>query len=260
MNSAQKIIKYFGIGVAFLLIFSIFSLLIEIVFSVGNTFVPNIDSRNVSLDSNYLDVSLKVSRLEIKNGDSFNIYTDSKYISVKDDNSKITIKEKDHFNLNDSDVVVITIPSSYVFDDVAIDAGTGSINIEKLVTKNLSFDIGVGNVVIRDLVVYNNTLIDGGIGEFNIKNGIINNLDYDIGAGDANINAFINGTSDIDCGIGNFNLNLLNNISDVYIDLSLGVGSVNVNGTDVIKDSVFGIGRNVIEIDGGIGNINISTK
>lgn len=260
MNSAQKIIKYFGIGVAFLLIFSIFSLLIKIVFSVGNTFVPNIDSRNVSLDSNYLDISLKVSRLEIKNGDSFNIYTDSKYISVKDDNSKITIKEKDHFNLNDSDVVFITIPSSYVFDDVAIDAGTGSINIEKLVTKNLSFDIGVGNVVIRDLVVYNNTLIDGGIGEFNIKNGIINNLDYDIGAGDANINAFINGTSDIDCGIGNFNLNLLNNISDVYIDLSLGVGSVNFNGTDVIKDSVFGIGRNVIEIDGGIGNINISTK
>ena len=156
--------------------------------------------------------------------------------------------------------LTVIVPSSYVFDDVLIDAGFGSVNIDKLVTKNLSFDIGVGNVVINDLVVYNDTSIDGGAGKFVIKNGNINNLDYDMGAGDTNINAFINGSSEIDCGVGKLDLNLLNDMSDLSLDLSLGIGSVKVNGTDVVKDSVLGTGRNVIEIDGGVGDININTK
>ena len=232
MSSTQKIIKYFGIGIAFLLIFSIFSFLIDIVLSIGNSFIPNIEPRNVSLNSNYLDVSLKFSRLEIKSGDSFDM----------------------------SDVVTVIVPSSYVFDDVLIDAGAGSVSIDRLVTKNLSFDIGVGNVVINDLVVYNDTSIDGGAGKFVINNGTINDLDYDMGAGDTNINAFIKGSSEIDCGVGKLDLNLFNDMSDLSLDLSLGIGSVKVNGDDVVKDSVLGTGRNVIEIDGGVGDININTK
>lgn len=260
MSSTQKIIKYFGIGIAFLLIFSIFSFLIDIVLSIGNSFIPNIEPRNVSLNSNYLDVSLKFSRLEIKSGDSFDVSTDSKYISVNNDNNKITIKEKGHFNFNITDVVTVIVPSSYVFDDVLIDAGAGSVSIDRLVTKNLSFDIGVGNVVINDLVVYNDTSIDGGAGKFVINNGTINDLDYDMGAGDTNINAFINGSSEVDCGVGKLDLNLFNDMSDLSLDLSLGIGSVKFNGADVVKDSVLGTGRNVIEIDGGVGDININTK
>lgn len=259
MSSAQKIVKYFGIGVAFLLIFSIFSFLIEIVLSIGNSFVTSND-KNVSLNSNYLDVSLKFSRLEIKSGDSFDVFSDSKYISINNDNNKITIEEKGHFSLNKSDVVTVIVPSSYVFDDVLIDAGFGAVNIDRLVTKNLSFDIGVGDVVINDLVVYNDTSIDGGAGKFVIKNGNINNLDYDMGAGDTNINAFINGSSEIDCGVGKLDLNLFNDMSSLSFDLSLGIGSIKVNGVVAKKDSVLGTGRSVIEIDGGVGDININTK
>ena len=259
MSSAQKIVKYFGIGVAFLLIFSIFSFLIDIVLSIGNSFATSND-KNVSLNSNYLDVSLKFSRLEIKSGDSFDVFSDSKYISINNDNNKITIEEKGHFSLNKPDVVTVIVPSSYVFDDVLIDAGFGGVNIDRLVTKNLSFDIGVGDVVINDLVVYDDTSIDGGAGKFVIKNGNINNLDYDMGAGDTNINAFINGSSEIDCGVGKLDLNLFNDMSSLSFDLSLGIGSIKVNGVVAKKDSVLGTGRNVIEIDGGVGDININTK
>lgn len=259
MSSAQKIVKYFGIGVAFLLIFSIFSFLIDIVLSIGNSFVTSND-KNVSLNSNYLDVSLKFSRLEIKSGDSFDVFSDSKYISINNDNNKITIEEKGHFSLNKPDVVTVIVPSSYVFDDVLIDAGFGGVNIDRLVTKNLSFDIGIGDVVINDLVVYNDTSIDGGAGKFFIKNGNINNLDYDMGAGDTNINAFINGSSEIDCGVGKLDLNLFNDMSSLSFDLSLGIGSIKVNGVVAKKDSVLGTGRSVIEIDGGVGDININTK
>ena len=102
-----------------------------------------------------------------------------------------------------------------------------------------------------------NTSIDSGAGKVEIKAGNIGNLDFDIATGKVDITAFISGNSKIDSGIGQLNLNLLGKSNDYRIMINKGIGSIKLNNSELSDNSTIGNGVNHIDIDGGIGNINI---
>ena len=45
---------------------------------------------------------------------------------------------------------------------------------------------------------------------------------------------------------------------DYKIKIDKGIGSATVNNEKVVDSSYYGSGRNIIDIDGGVGNIEVS--
>ena len=96
-----------------------------------------------------------------------------------------------------------------------------------------------------------------GAGALNIKGGVIGGLELDLGVGKTDITAALNGKAAINCGVGETNINIIGQKGDYTIDVDLGIGAITLEGMRIKNDTVIGDGKNELEIDGGVGNINI---
>ena len=65
------------------------------------------------------------------------------------------------------------------------------------------------------------------------------------------------GDSEIDAGVGELNLNLIGSLNDYKIKLDKGIGSASINSEKMRSETYYGTGSNLIDIDGGVGSINI---
>lgn len=264
MTTAQKIIKYCAIAFAISLIVSIISGFTILFNLIGNILYDDASTsnNNISINSNasILNIDLKISSLTIKKGNTLNVVSNNKYITVDKNKGLLNIKEKNHIGFNYKDnIVVITIPENTKLYNVNLNAGAGKINIDHLNTSKINFSLGAGKVKIKELNVEEEAYIDGGAGQIEILNGSINNLNFDIGVGKTTIKSLITGNTEIDCGIGELDLKLLNNIKNYTFDIEKGIGSITLNNEN-LKEGKTGSGINKIDIDGGIGSINIVTN
>ena len=263
MNQTQKIIKYFAIALAFLLIFTIITTSINFISAVTNFFsnddniTENLRELEFTMDTSNLDIDVTSSNIIFKTGDSFKIETNNKKIELKETNDELKIKEKkrNYFNRKNSDLV-ITVPVDYKFNKVEIDSGAGVVDIAKLNTEILDFDLGAGKVDVDNLNVLEKTSIEGGAGKISIKNSIINNLDLDMGVGELTLNSLVIGNSKINAGVGKLTLDLIG--IDYKVKVQKGIGEATFNDNNMKDSTYYGEGSNIIEIDGGVGSINIS--
>lgn len=268
MSSAQKVIKYLAISFAFLLIFSIISGIMSGVIAISSAFsdkddyeiMDEIKDLEVSGEVKLLDIDIASSNIVIKIGDTFKIETSNKYIQCKQDYNMIYITEKKHIWFNDSSEskLIIYIPKDMVLDGVSINSGAGTVSIDKLSTRILHLDLGAGKVNIDNLTTLDNTRIDSGAGEVILKNSSLNNLDLNMGIGKFTLKAKLLENSDIDHGVGEANLNLIGEKDDYQIHVDKGLGSITISGNEIKDDLIVGNGTNKINIDGGVGSININ--
>ena len=118
----------------------------------------------------------------------------------------------------------------------------------------------VGNgefrVVEKHHVEHDEAVLVGDV-NLTINGGTLCNLALDMGVGELTLKSRIEGKSDLNYGIGEANLTLLGGREDYQIELDKGIGEARLEGENMRDDSVYGAGRNLIEIDGGIGEINI---
>ena len=263
MSKAQKIIKYLAFAFALFLAFSIISSIIYGLSFVGDMFDNDKQSSNLKelkINNNalVLDINVSSSNINIKQGNTLKVETNNKYIHTNQYKNKLYIKEKKHnlFNKNDNRLTVY-VPKSFVFDFVNIEVGASKLNISSLTTKKLSLNLGAGKVEIDNLNVANSADIEGGAGKIVIEDSNITNLDLDMGAGKLLLNSKLTGNSKIDAGIGKMDLLLIGSLNDYNIELDKGIGSASINNNNMENDKTYGTGTNKIEIDGGIGSINI---
>lgn len=264
MNQTQKIIKYLALALAFFIIFTIISITMHGLFAVTNIFekgdsvMEKLEELKIEENASVLDIEVKTANVIIKQGENLKAETNNKYINVKESNNKLFIKEtrNNFFGKRVNSDLIIYIPSDFIFDGVAIDSGAGTIDIDNLSTKNLDLDLGAGKVTINNLNVLESTSIDGGAGKISILNGSLHNLELDMGVGELDLSAKLSGNSDIDAGVGKLSLNLIGN--DYKIKVDKGIGSASINGNDIKDDTYYGEGSNIVDIDGGVGSIDIS--
>ena len=64
----------------------------------------------------------------------------------------------------------------------------------------------------------------------------------------------------INAGIGNLELNIQGNKENYTIKADKGIGSIKIDGKEMVDDVTYGDGENNIKIDGGIGSINVDFK
>jgi len=269
MTTAQKIIKYFAIALAFSIILGILSCIMYGLSTISNFFSDKDNSienlKDIDINSSLvsiLDIDILSSNLIIKEGDVLKIETNSEYITTNQNNNKIIIKEKKHnwFIKNDKSDLIVYIPKNFVFDGISIDAGAGKIEIENISTKILEFDLGAGKTTIDNLYVSGSAEIDGGAGEITIQNSSINNLDLDTGIGECSLVSKLIGKSEINMGVGKLDITLIGSIDDYRIYAEKGIGSIKLNNESIKSNKSYGNGINSIDISGGIGSINVILK
>lgn len=279
MSETQKIIKYLAIAFAiFLSIQIIFGIITAIITGIG-LFGSKLglidDSKEVYYasqsetfseelyDIEKLKIKTSVSELEIKIGNELKVETSSNNgpIDIKNNSNTLKIIEDETiklFNNNIKSKIIIYIPTDIYFKDVDIETGAGNITIEQLKTDDLDLDLGAGNVTIDNLIVEKKAKINGGVGKVEIKKSHINNLDLDVGVGGFDIQSEISEKGKIDCGIGKLSLKLLGNKEDYTIQANKGIGKFEIDNKQVQDNQIYGNGRTRINVEAGVGSVEIS--
>lgn len=285
MTFWQKVIKYLAIAFAIFLIVNIIGIILSILGVISgiaffsNT-ITNVREEIIQDQPNYsestqvitdniqienitnLEIDVKYSTLEIKNADTFKVESNDKNVICTQKGNELTVKETGNnwLNKKEGNTIIIYIPENKEFNEIDFDAGAGDINIESLNTKDFSFSIGAGKVEINKLNVSNEAEIDGGAGKVEILSGEIRNLDLDMGIGEFNLNTKLLGNNNIEQGMGKLVIRLTDSMQNYTIKTVKGMGSITIDGEEAKNNSTYGNGQNVVNIEGGMGAIEIVTS
>lgn len=267
MNNTQKIIKIGAIVLAIFIIVNIFSLIFS-----GLSWLLGIDFNGSNNETNFKEVYQNVkeieidgiaSSIEIVSGTEFKVEAknlENDFTShVKNGVLKIEEHNKWFSQTNSNGTISITVPKDTILDELSIDTGAGKFKIQDITVKEFDMDYGAGILEIEN-VNFSSSDIDGGAGKIQIKNSILNNLELDAGAGKVEVVVSITGNSQINCGIGEVDITLIGNEDDYQITTEKGIGSIKIAGTEQKNSTIYGNGNNKLEIEGGIGNIDVSFK
>ncbi|MBO5153281.1 MAG: DUF4097 family beta strand repeat protein [Eubacterium sp.] len=265
MTDFQRIIKYCAIAFGVFLTVSIIGGIcgalgmVAVFFDGDRTAAGEMKTYTVGDEIENLYIEVSAAEIEIISGEKFSVDSNHKYLSVEEDNNTLRItEEKKIFGVSSKGVsVVLTIPEDHVFEDADIAAGAGKVHIDTLSTNTLMLDLGAGKSTIDDLNVMTRACINGDTGKVKIKNSRINDLDMDVGVGKLTMTSALTGTCKVDYGIGKAELTLVGNKEDYQIKLDKGVGEATLDGKRMNDGSVYGGGHNRIDIDGGVGSIQI---
>lgn len=265
MTTAQKVIKYIAMAFAIAIIVSIASGVLKLVgliafVSDGEETLEDVKAYTVSSDIDSLEIDIAAAELIISTGNEFAVESNLKNLSVKEEGDCLKIKEKSNAlaHYEGKAVLNIVIPKDVVLDEADITTGAGKVNIDTLSADELHLELGAGKVDIAELNAFRESSIEGGAGSVSIESGVLNDLDMDMGVGKMVLKGALTGKCDIDHGVGSVEFILTGEKDDYCIKVDKGVGSFKVDGVSVSDNSVIGSGSNEIEIDGGVGEINIS--
>lgn len=265
MTEIQRIIKYLAMAFAIFLTVAIISGICGAIASFSFLFGDNkvngkINNYSVSEVVEELVIDTSITNLTIKTGDEFRIESNYKYLKVKESGGKLKISEKRKWLISNSDGVSLKvyIPKGVHFSNAEIHTGAGKVKIEEISAENIDLDLGAGEAQIGNLTANQSIKIDGGAGELEIDGGILNNLDLDMGVGELNLTGKLLGNSKLDYGIGETNLTLLGSKEDYTISLDKGIGEAKFDGDSIKDEAIYGTGANQIDIDGGVGELNVT--
>lgn len=167
-----------------------------------------------------------------------------------------------HFSNRVFPVITVYIPKDLDFESVRFGGGVGEVNIDELTVADFTIGGGLGNYCINKLTVNKNGgfKIEDGVGEIEISNAEIYGETVIMGGlGNIFISGKIEGDINMNTGVGNVDLNLFGNASDYNITAKRGVGEVKLNGKN-IGNEIYTGGKYHIDIEAGLGNINIEIK
>lgn len=274
MKGAQQVIKGFAIAIAVVLMLTIFSALVGAGTIMSHIFGGHIggevsewNETIISTEQREFDelvIDLKSTSLRLEYGDEFEVRADEEVIALRYVDKKIYIEEQGFdlfFNWHrvGGEVKVVLPRSTKMLKQATISTGAGAVYIKELVAEDLELDLGAGKVEIDDLIVRDKTRIDGGTGLVLINSALLNDIDFDIGVGRFAFTGEVTGRGDIDAGVGKLELNLVGTENDYRLRLHKGIGAIIVNGDNIGNDVVWGSGEELIEIDGGVGAIEVKT-
>ncbi len=272
MKGAQKVIKWFALALAALLIVTIFSGIIGGLSFVGmmvwgdeiswNGNSEWVNTEFSGKEMTRLDVNVKATAVRIrtaKEGEPVRIETNNEYITSWVDGSTLNVVEKSHgfFGWGGTGDLVIYVREDTAFDSVEIEIGAGTLDVERLEARDLKLNLGAGKTAIDELVATRRAEIDGGAGVVEIRGGELHDLDLDLGAGKAELRARVVGNGRVTAGVGKTELTLIGREEDYRLRIDKGIGSVTLDGRSLSDGESVGSGTTLIEIDSGVGAVEM---
>lgn len=281
MNTAQKVVKALAIALAIFIIFNIASVIFGFIFAfagieyVSDIFMPDNATNYINYEESYdieeienLSISSDIAKVNIITADEFKVEAKNVHEKFKCnvENGTLNILEKSRknvrFSFNDEEEmsqINIYIPDEFCFKHVDIEMGVGSTNIDKLYGEKIDISAGVGSIIINYLDVKDRLKVKAGVGTFDIMESRINNLDFEAGVGKYTLTSYLTGKSKIECGVGNGTINLSDfSKEESKIRVEKGLGNITIDGKSLSGNESYGSGENILEIDGGVGNVEIN--
>lgn len=263
MTTLQKVIKYLAIAFAIFLTVSIVGGVLSAVGLFGGLFssdavLEDVKIYSVASEIHNLNIEINAADLFVKEGEAFAVESNLKHLKVEEKGGRLTVEETKRFGgTYNGAVLTVYIPAGTVLESVNLTTGAGRLTIDSLSSGTLDFELGAGEVSIASLIATKSVDIEGGAGRITIADGALKDLELEMGVGQLNLTSALTGNCKLDLGVGESNLTLIGNKDDYRLDLEKGIGNITVDGTSVTDYSSSGNGTNAVEINGGIGAINV---
>lgn len=281
MKEFQKIIKYIAVAFGLYLAISIIGGIIAIIVSIftgfygisyltdslndainsDDTSIERIDENQEVEEFSKMKLDISASNLTIKlEGNSYKVetYQIPKNTKIESKDGILEIKNNKKLNKSDSkSSITIYLPEGVELEEADIQIGAGIVDVTGLIAKNVEFNFGAGNVNMQNITVKNNAKIECGAGQAIIKNSELANANIEAGVGKLVYSGDLTGNTQIDCGVGDVELELTGDAEKYAIHTEKGIGDIKINDSSVADDSTTGNGENKINIEGGVGSIDI---
>lgn len=263
MTPVQKAVKYLAIALAVFLIFGIISGIMSAVGAIFGVFqtdgvTDELTVYEVSEQVTELEIEVNAANFTIKTADRFSVESNLKYLTVEEKDGTLVIKDRKKNGVRfDNPVLTLYVPKETVFEYVTITTGAGKLQIDLLSTNELQLTLGAGEVKIDKLCAQQSATIEGGTGAITIRDGSLTDLELQMGVGQLDMTAALYGDSFMQLGVGQTDLTVLCAKEQYSIEIEKGLGSITVDRTSVDGDYHFGDGEDRLEIEGGIGSINL---
>ena len=259
MSTLPKMIKVF----AYLLAICIIAAICSAIYHTINAFVPTTEKVVVEdyykefKDIKSLDLNINAADIKIEKGEKFSIKAENlvSKIKVKEEDGILKVKQnKVRITTQSAGSIIITIPTK--LDKFVLNGGAGKVDITNLKAKKAKLSLGFGSVKISE-VDLGPTDISGGAGKISIEKSAIQDLDLSSGSGSVRINSELTGKSKINCGVGEIDILLVGDEDSYKITAEKGLGNISINNKNYGDKITSGEGKNVVDIEGGLGNIYI---
>ena len=266
MTTAQKVIKYLAIAFAIFLTVSIIGGVLGAVGLFGGLFssdavLEEVKTYSLAAEIHNLNIEINAADLLIKEGEAFSVESNLKHLKVEEKDGLLTIHEsKKYIATYTGAVLTVYVPAGTVFDTINLTTGAGRLTIESLSSGTLDFELGAGDVSVDSLIATKSADIEGGAGRITISGGALKDLDLEMGVGQLNLTSALTGDCQLDLGVGESNITLIGSKEDYKLDLEKGLGSISIDGKNVSDYGSSGNGTNKVEINGGVGSINVEFK
>lgn len=183
----------------------------------------------------YLDIEVGGCILETKRSKDTNFYVEVdkayKFQGYVEDNT-LYIKASNGaktWNKMGSCTITLYVPWDFWYEDVNIEMGAGVLEFsELLATDSISLEVGAGQVVIDN--IQSNTLeLEIGAGEIKLKNMEVHEeLSVEVGMGNFEANGVVMGEADIQCAMGNVNLELAGSEQNYDYNIECAMGNIDL--------------------------------
>lgn len=267
MTTAQKIIKYFALLLAVLIVVSAVCAVVNGLSFVANIFggkeieIGEMQYYTVEDDIHSLEFDIDAARIDIMKGEKLAVKSNIEDITVRNDNGTLVVKDRHFMAVYSGEAVVeITVPDGFVFQNVSISTGANMLYADSVAANEVDIDFGAVTAEIKDLVAKKECDIDTGAGKVVIGNCDVHDLDLDIGAGKFELSGILYGDCRIDMGVGNAEIELVGAADDYCFEVHKGVGNIRIAGNDVSNDQTVGGGDRHVRISGGVGSADITFK
>ena len=208
-----------------------------------------------------LEVEIGAADFRIVKGEGFLVESNLKRLTFRQSGDELILTEKSVGNKNyNGAFLTIYIPEGTVFTEIDITTGAGRFTADVLSAEKLEMEFGAGEVSIGELNATREADIEGGAGQITIGGGSLNDLNFDMGVGELNITSLITGNSELNLGVGEVKITLIGGREDYTVELNKGLGSIRFDGESISTGKTVGNGKNSLQIDGGIGSIEVSFK
>lgn len=245
--------KYIAVICALILALSLAGCSEQVVLGESKTY-------SVDADVQSLDIRINAADFSIKQAEAFSVESNLKNLSVSSNNGVLSIVDETKSGIGITYVgpeLTLYIPADAVLDNISIKTGAAKMTAQALSAKSLKLQLGAGDMQIDSLNVAHMADIEGGAGKITIAGGTLNNLELEMGMGELNLTAALQGDSDLTLGVGESNIILIGSKEDYHIDLEKGLGSIMVDGQETTEFEGNGNGQNRVQIEGGVGSINL---
>lgn len=278
MNTAQRIIKYFTIAFAVLIIGGIISAMITGVMLLSYIFDDRDDGEIVPGTAEVIEIGditgekitglhidVKATSVTLELGEKLAVIADDETVAVSQNGNALYVREKEvHFwsgwSWNDKEIRVVLPRDEGELEMLRVNNGAGRVMISGLVARNLELDLGAGRAELNQVKAIERAKINGGAGHLAVRESELHDLDLDMGVGKVELGAKLTGNNRIDAGIGKLELDFSGKLDEYKIKVEKGLGSIELNGEKLSNGAIRGEGDTLVDIDGGVGAIEIRTE